>query len=152
MLHELVGSLFAAGLDLHRALEHLDPRTEPSVWVHSAVARLDAAITTVLRAGLAHATNTPRRTPTTIDTFDALTSGLTGGFDLVAHLRTIIDPAIVAQAERMLAERHHTSIAEAVSALTACAHRHGRGLPDVARAVIDGTVDLSDSDILAGRV
>lgn len=152
VLREVFNQLVAAGLDVHMALELIDRDTEPALWMHSVVARLDTVITTILRAGLAPATNSSHHEPRALDTFDALACGLTGGFDLPTHLRTIIDPSIVAQAERILAERHHISIADAVIVLGAYAHCHDRRLPDVARAVIDGTVDLSESEVLTNRV
>jgi hypothetical protein len=145
VLHDVIDHLFAAGLDVHTALELVDQNTEPALWMHSVVARLDAAITLVLQAGLADATRRPGQDHAAIGAFDALASGLTGGFDVADYLRTVIDPSIVAQAERLLAERHHISIAEAATALTAYTRLHHRRLPDVARAVIDGSVDMSDS-------
>jgi hypothetical protein len=47
----------------------------------------------------------------------------------------------VHQAEGVLAERHHVTVAEAAAALARHARRHHRQLPDVARSVLDGTAD-----------
>jgi hypothetical protein len=152
VLHDVIDHLFAAELDVHMALELVDHNTEPALWMHSVVARLDTAITLILHAGLADATRRSGQDHAAIDAFDALASGLAGRFDVADYLRSVIDPSIVAQAERLLAERHHIPIAEAGTALTAYAHLHHQRLPDVARAVIDGSVDISDSVAVTARV
>ena len=143
VLNEVVNHLFAAGLDVHMALQLVDGSAEPARWMHSAVARLDTAVTTILRTGLARVTNAPDLERSVIDPIDVPIA------DLAGRLRTITGS--IAHAEGILAERHRVPIAEAVTALTAYAHGHDQRLPDVARAVIDGSVDLSDFLVHAPR-
>jgi hypothetical protein len=143
VLNEVVNHLFAAGLDVHMALQLVDGSAEPARWMHSAVARLDTAVTTILRAGLARVANAPDLERALIDPIDVPIAGLAG--------RPRTTAGSIAHAEGIVAERHHVPIAEAVTALIAYARGHDQLLPDVARAVIDGSVDLSDFLVRARR-
>jgi hypothetical protein len=59
VLHRMLNELFAAGLDLHRALQLIDHDTAQARHVETAVTRLDDTITTLLHTAL------PARQPTT---------------------------------------------------------------------------------------
>ncbi|ANZ41868.1 hypothetical protein BBK82_43995 [Lentzea guizhouensis] len=65
---------------------------------------------------------------------------------LADQLRTALgDHAVVEHAEGVLAERHGISVAAAHTVMTTHSRLHDAHLLDTARAIVDGTADLSDT-------
>ena len=120
VLREAASDLFAVGLQVHLALRFVDRDTEAAQRLHSVLTRLDKTIT------MLHQASRDRSTAQALE-------------------QTMIDEALIARAQGILAERHRIPIADAVTALAAYAHQQHQHLPDVARAVIDATIDLSES-------
>ncbi|HLU56109.1 MAG TPA: ANTAR domain-containing protein [Pseudonocardia sp.] len=115
-LHQVISDLFAVGLQLHLTVGDFDPDSEAAQRLRAALKRLDEVLATLRWA---------------------------------IHLHPPAEPAAgvadwrqVAQAEGVIAERHGVPVADAVTALAAYARERGERLPDVARAVLDGDVDI----------
>jgi hypothetical protein len=92
--HDLVGQLFAVGLDIHQALRLIDHDIEhddaAGPHLRSVLARLDEMIATVLHTGLARALSGEFEVGRLVtDTFLQLTLGVTSGFDLAGYLRAL---------------------------------------------------------------
>lgn len=127
-LLDLISDLFAAGLQLQVVLQDIDDDTEPAQRVRAVLLRIDTTIMALRHASRAE-------------------SGAAGArhlerTELLRMLATSLPH--VAQAEGMIAERDHIPIADAAKAMATYARLYGRHLPDVARGVIDGTVNLSE--------
>jgi ANTAR domain-containing protein len=127
-LLDLISDLFAAGLQLQVVLKDVDGDTEPARRVRAVILRIDATIAALRHASRAESGAADARHVERTELLRMLTTSL-------PH---------VAQAEGMLAERHQIPIADAAEAMATYARQHGTHLPDLARGVIDGTVDLSE--------
>ena len=127
-LLDLISDLFAAGLQLQVVLQDIDGDTEPAQRVRAVLLRIDTTITALRHASRAESGAADARHLERTELLRMLTASL-------PH---------IAQAEGVVAERHHIPIADAAEAMATYARLHGKHLPDVARGVIDGTVNLSE--------
>jgi hypothetical protein len=126
-LEGLISDLFAAGLQLQVVLKDIDGDAGPAQRVRAVLLRIDTTITSLRLVGRAESRAADVR-----------------DFERAELIRTFgIAPPHVAHAEGILAERLHVPIADAGEALAAYARLHDQHLPDTARGVIDGTVNLS---------
>jgi ANTAR domain-containing protein len=127
-LQDLTSDLFAAGLQLQVVLMGIDVDTEPAQRVRAVLLRIDTAITALRLASRAESVAADARRLERTELLRMFAASL-------PH---------VGQAEGMLAERHHIPIADAAEAMATYARRHNQHLPDIARGVIDGSVNLSE--------